>query len=204
MEARRRAEELQRQQAGIQTLGLAGDLEAARRQDLLNRQRFGVSTLGLTDDQAARRRAEQLQRQQFGTSVLGLTENLAARRRGEELQGIQLGSGLIGQQQGQQSNRLGQAFDMSRNLSGDLGNIILGRPSSAIQLGQQTLGQAQAGAAGPMGPQLFDPNVGINMALQNQANQFGLLGAQAQADATRSAGGLGFAGGILGGILSRP
>jgi hypothetical protein len=39
-----------------------------------------------------------------------------------------------------------------------------------------------------MGPQLFDANVGYNAALQNQANQFGLLGAQAQADASRSAG----------------
>ena len=115
---------------------------------------------------------------------------------------MQLGAGFIGQEEGIQSGRFGQAFGMNRALAGDAGNIILGIPSAAIGLGQQTLGQAQAGAAGPMGPQLFDPNVGINMAMQNQANQFGLLGAQAQANAARSAGGLGAFGSILGGAFS--
>ena len=123
-----------------------------------------------------------------GAGILTQAEALAAQRRAEELQRFQLGAGLVGQEEGIQSGRVGQAFGMNRALAGDAGNIILGRPSAAIGLGQQTLGQAQAGAAGPMGPQLFDPNVGINMALQNQQNQFGLLGAQAQADATRTAG----------------
>jgi hypothetical protein len=109
---------------------------------------------------------------------------------------MQLGAGFIGQEEGIQSGRFGQAFGMNRQLAGDAGNIILGRPSASIGLGQQTLGQAQQGAAGPMGPQLFDPNVGINLAMQNQANQFGLLGAQAQADASRSAGFMGAAGSI--------
>ena len=47
-----------------------------------------------------------------------------------------------------------------------------------------------------MGPQLFDPNVGINMALQRQSDQFALLGAQAQADAARSSSFMDFAGTI--------
>jgi len=123
-----------------------------------------------------------------GAGMLQGSEALAAQRRAEQLQRMQLGAGFIGQEEGLQSARLGQAFGMNRQLAGDAGNIILGRPSAAIGLGQQTLGQAQQGAAGPMGPQLFDPNVGINLAMQNQANQFGLLGAQAQADASRSAG----------------
>ena len=123
-----------------------------------------------------------------GAGILTQAEALAAQRRAEELQRFQLGAGLVGREEGIQSGRFGQAFGMNRALAGDAGNIILGRPSAAIGLGQQTLGQAQQGAAGPMGPQLFDPNLGINMALQNQQNQFGLLGAQAQADATRSAG----------------
>ena len=80
------------------------------------------------------------------------------------------------------------AFGMNRQLAGDVGMTILGRPSAAVGLGGQMLGQAQQGAAGPMGPQLFDPNVGINMAMQEQSNQVSLLGAQAQADASRSAG----------------
>ena len=60
------------------------------------------------------------------------------------------------------------------------------------------LGQAQQGASGPMGPQLFDPNVGINMAMQEQSNQVSLLGAQAQADAARSAGKSAMMGSVLG------
>ena len=94
------------------------------------------------------------------------------------------------------------AFQMNRALAGDVGATILGRPSSAISLGGSVLQSAQAGAAGPMGPQLFDPNVGINMAMQRQSNQFGLLGAQAQADAARSAGVMGAIGGIAQGIGS--
>ena len=94
------------------------------------------------------------------------------------------------------------AFQMNRALAGDVGATILGRPSSAIGLGGSVLQSAQAGAAGPMGPQLFDPNVGINMALQRQSDQFGLLGAQAQADAARSAGVMGAIGGIAQGIGS--
>jgi hypothetical protein len=93
------------------------------------------------------------------------------------------------------------AFGMNRALAGDLGATILGRPSSAINLGGSVLGQAQQGAAGQMGPQLFDSNVGINLAMQERSNQFGLLGAQAQADAARSAGGLGAFGSIVGGFL---
>jgi hypothetical protein len=95
------------------------------------------------------------------------------------------------------------AFGMNRALAGDLGATILGRPSSAINLGGTVLGQAQQGAAGQMGPQLFDPNVGINMAMQRQSDQFGLLGAQAQADATRSGGFMQGLGSVAGGFMMR-
>ena len=94
------------------------------------------------------------------------------------------------------------AFSMNRQLAGDVGMTILGRPSSAIGLGSQMLGQAQQGASGPMGPQLFDPNVGINMAMQEQSNQVSLLGAQAQADAARSSGKSSMMGSIIGGVAS--
>ena len=93
------------------------------------------------------------------------------------------------------------AFGMQRQIAGDLGSTILGRPSAAIGLGGQVLGQAQQGAAGPMGPQLFDPNVGINMALQQRSQDIGYQGALAQAGASRSAGRAGMFGSILGGFL---
>ena len=94
------------------------------------------------------------------------------------------------------------AFGMQRQIAGDLGSTILGRPSAAIGLGGQVLGQAQQGAAGPMGPQLFDPNVGINMALQQRSQDINYQGALAQASAARSAGRSNMFGSILGGVAS--
>lgn len=95
----------------------------------------------------------------------------------------------------------GQAFGMQRSMAGDVGMTILGRPSASIGLGGQVLGQAQAGAAGPMGPQLFDPNVGINMALQQRGQDVTFQGMQAQAQAARSSGLTGALGAIGGGLL---
>jgi len=94
------------------------------------------------------------------------------------------------------------AFAMNRQLAGDVGMTILGRPSSAVGLGGSMLGQAQQGAAGQMGPQLFDPNMGINMALQQRGQDISYQGAMAQANASKSAGGLGAFGSILGGAFS--
>jgi hypothetical protein len=93
-----------------------------------------------------------------------------------------------------------QAFAQNRQLAGDVGMTILGRPSASIGLGSQVLGQAQQGAAGPMGPQLFDPNVGINMALQQRGQDVTFQGMQAQANAAESAGMMGAIGGIAQGI----
>ena len=94
-------------------------------------------------------------------------------------------SGLRGQAAGMGQ----QAFGMNRQLAGDIGSTILGRPSSAIGLGQSGIGASTALAAGPMGPQLFDPNVGLNMAMQQRSQDISLMGAQAQANAS-SGGGL--------------
>ena len=80
------------------------------------------------------------------------------------------------------------AFQMNRALAGDVGMTILGRPSQGLAMGSNVLGQAQSQAAQPIGPQLFDPNMGINMAMQQRSQDMSLLGAQAQADATRSSG----------------
>ena len=93
-------------------------------------------------------------------------------------------SGLRGQAAGMGQ----QAFGMNRQLAGDVGMTILGRPSQSIGLGSQMLGQAQQGAAGPMGPQLFDPNVGLNMAMQQRGQDVTFQGMQAQANAAGQAG----------------
>jgi hypothetical protein len=64
------------------------------------------------------------------------------------------------------------------------------------------LGQAQGLAAGPTGPQLFDPNVGINMALQQRGQDIEFQGAQAQARGAVFGGLLGAGGAVLGGMAS--
>jgi hypothetical protein len=137
---------------------------------------------------------------QYGEMQSRMAEELAKRERE-----IQMGSALLGQQAGLQQQRFGQgqqalqsAYGMQRGISGDLGATILGRPSQSIGLGGQMLGQAQQGAAGQMGPQLFDPNMGVNIAMQNQSNQTNYAGAMAQAGAARSAGTMGMLG-TLGG-----
>lgn len=122
--------------------------------------------------------------------------------RGREMGQAGVAAELLGREQvraglRQEARQAGTgAFGMTRQLAGDLGATILGRPSASIGLGGQMLGQAQQGAAGQMGPQLFDPNVGINMALQQQSNMANYSGAMAQASASRSAGMAGMAGQI--------
>ena len=93
-----------------------------------------------------------------------------------------------------------QAFGMNRQIAGDIGSTILGRPSSAIGLGQSGIGQATNLAAQPVGPQLFDPNVGINMAMQNQQNQMNASIAGAANKTARYGATVGAIGGMVGGL----
>ena len=176
------------------SLGQYGEMQARMSEELGKRERemaIGSQLLG----QEAGLRA---QRMGLGAGMLSSSELMAAQRRAELLQKQQLGAGLIGQGASIGSQRLGQAYGMQRGISGDLGATILGRPSQSIGLGGQMLGQAQQGAAGQMGPQLFDPNMGVNIAMQNQSNQTNYAGAMAQAGAARSAGTMGMLG-TLGG-----
>ena len=107
-------------------------------------------------------------------------------------------SGLRGQAAGMGQ----QAFGMNRQLAGDIGNTILGRTSSAINLGSQTLSSAQQGAAGQMGPQLFDANAGYNAALQQRGQDVTFQGMQAQANAASGAGKLGAFGNIASAMIT--
>jgi hypothetical protein len=123
------------------------------------------------------------------------------------IQGRQMGLGArrLGSQLGQaQQNALGQAFNQFRSSGGDPTAFLFGRPSLSGSLGTQAYGSAFNLAAQQQGPQLFDPNAGINMAMQQRSQDMSLLGAQAQADASRSAGGLGAFGSIAGNMLGGP
>ena len=110
-------------------------------------------------------------------------------------------SGLRGQAAGMGQ----QAFNMNRNIAGDIGSTILGRPSSAIGLGQSGIGAATNLAAQPVGPQLFDPNVGLNMAMQQRSQDITFAGIQAQANQASGGSAIGAIGGAaLGGFLGGP
>lgn len=92
------------------------------------------------------------------------------------------------------------AFNMDRTIAGDLGSVILGRPSQSIALGGQIMGQAQQAAAGPTGPQLFDPNMGINMALQQRGQDMEFMAAQDSAQAQVISGAIKGLGSMAGGF----
>jgi hypothetical protein len=155
------------QQQALRLFGEAeGELSPERRRIAQQAARQASLASGRIGDESAAA-AEVLGREQF--------------RAGLRQEARQAGAGAFGQQ---------------RAIAGDIGMTLLGRPSSAIGLGGQTLGQATGLAGQPMGPQLFDPNVGINMAMQQRAQDIEFQGAQAQASAARSAGLMGAIGKI--------
>lgn len=125
----------------------------------------------------------------------GLSAGMQGRQMG--LQGRRLGSQLGQAQQG----ALGQAFNQFRATAGDPTAFLFGRPSLSGSLGTQSYNQAFNLAAQQQGPQLFDPNMGLNMAMQQRSQDMNLLGAQAQANAANNAGAMGMFGSVLGGYL---
>ena len=109
-------------------------------------------------------------------------------------------------QRGQMAQQAGtQAFGFNRALGGDPAQILLGRPGSSAGMGSQFFSQAAGLAQGPQGPQLFDPNAGVNLALQNSANksQFdaSIFGAKSAMKGQIIGGALGAVGGMaMGGM----
>ena len=204
-----RAGALQREQLGLQRASDVAALEEFAPQVVDAYRTADPYSTGLAEQQTAMaddlyQRAQGLNpEQQRLADQQALQMSQRAGRVGDEssVAGQILGreqylSGLRGQAAGMGQ----QAFGMNRQLAGDVGMTILGRPSSSINLGGQMLGQAQQGAAGPMGPQLFDPNVGLNMAMQQRGQDVTFAGMQAQANAAGQAGTMGAIGGIAQGI----
>jgi hypothetical protein len=185
------------------------ELELQRESDVGALQRFAPQVVEAyrAADPASTAIAESMSRRALGQLTPEEERNVQQRSRQASL-----ARGRIGDSSSIAAEALGRsdytsqfaqpAFAMNRQLAGDVGMTILGRPSASIGLGGQVLGQAQQGAAGPMGPQLFDPNMGINMALQQRSQDINYQGAMAQAGAARSAGRAGMFGSILGGALS--
>jgi len=213
-----RAGKLQREQLQLQRESDVGALEEFAPQVVDAYREADPYSTGLAEQQTAMandlyQRAQGLnpeQQRMVDQQALGM-----AQRQGRVTDQSAVAGQLLGREQylsglrGQAAGMGQQAYSQNRNLAGDVGMTILGRPSSSINLGGQMLGQAQQGAAGPMGPQLFDPNVGLNMAMQQRGQDITFQGMQAQADAASSAGSsgmlgsaLGAAGSVVGGMAS--
>ena len=191
----RMAEELNKREREIALgSGLLGQESEMR----LARLGRGADALTRAEAMDAQRRAEQLRRQSFGASALGQSEAMDAQRRAYLLQQQQMGANLIGSA----DQQLQGAFGLNRQLAGDVGNTILGRPSAAINLGSQSLQSAQQNAAAQAGPNLFDSNAGYNAALQQRGQDISYQGAQAQANASNSSGVMGLVGALGGGFLA--
>ena len=137
----------------------------------------------------AQRADQQLQRQQFGSTMLGQAEAMAAQRQQQQLQQQQLGFNIFGQGLQSQDQRLQSAFNMNRNISGDLGSVILGRPSSSMAQSNATLGQGTNLAANQ--DLLFQDNKGLELGMFQSQQETAVASANAQAAAAQSSGAMG-------------
>ena len=207
----RRAGDLQREQLQLQRESDVGALQEFAPQVVEAYRGADPYSTGLAEQQTAMagdlyQRAQGLNPEQqriVDQQALGM-----AQRQGRVSDQSAIAGQLMGREQylsGLRREAAGmgqQAFNQNRLLAGDIGNTILGRASSAITLGGQSLSAAQRGAEGQMGPQLFDPNAGINMALQQRGQDITFQGMQDQAKATMIGGVTQAAGSIAGGIIA--
>ncbi len=200
-----RAGKLQREQLQLQRESDVGALEEFAPQVVEAYREADPYSTGLAEQQTAMANDLYQRSQGLNPEQQRLVDQQAlgmAQRQGRVTDQSAVAGQLLGREQylsglrGQAAGMGQQAYSQNRNLAGDVGMTILGRPSSSINLGGQMLGQAQQGAAGPMGPQLFDPNVGLNMAMQQRGQDVTFQGMQAQADAASSAGAMSAAGSI--------
>lgn len=199
--------------------------QAGRQRQLENLQLASGIGQQLTAEQQANRAYQQAVQQQelarqqgnVGTGLQAQLANQAAINQmalenrqfaaGQQQQQI-ANLGLLGQlQQGQGAADRAYALQLAGAYGGasfDPMMAILGRQSSAPQMSQQQQGYASNLMGSLQGPQLFDPNTGINLALQNASNlgsyQAATYGARAAAQG-QAAGGLMSGLGSLGGSI---
>jgi hypothetical protein len=161
--------------AGAANQGMLSNQDVAMRAALANQaaqNQVGLFNAEQLTNMGLQNRAFQATQQQQNIANLGM---LGQAQQGEMAANRAFQSQLVG--------LYGAAFDPM--------SVVLGRPSGALGVGQQQQGLA-AGIMQNMGGQVFDPNAGINLALQQNANlgnyQAATYGAQAAAQGARAAG----------------
>jgi hypothetical protein len=189
-----------------QALTGAGSLEQARMAQQLQGTGLAqnIAQAGFASEMAGREQ----QLREFG---VGAQE--AARFAQQQFQQDAALAGLYGQQAGmeqmefaqqqalaaQDDRRLQQAFGMQRTMAPDVG-AFFGRPASQAA-GLQVAGMGQQQAMYGTTPQATDPMLGVNMALQQQANQANLDAAAMSASAQSQGGLFGGLGALGGGLF---
>lgn len=211
-------------QAALANQGVSAQQALANQQAANQAAQFGASAAntsalanqamagqyGLANQSAANQFA--LANQQADLSTQAANRAFAA----NQYQQMVANQGLLGQLQasqlGQDRNYALQLAGLTQSTMSDPFQAILGRPSQALGMAQNQQGFGGSLVSGLQGPQLFDPNAGINLALQNNANlsnfntsiygsQLGFAGAQAGAQGQMIGGLLGGLGGIGAGVL---
>jgi hypothetical protein len=196
----------QRTGQALQGLTGAGSLEQARRAQQLQGTGLAqnIAQSGFTSELAGREQ----QLREFGA---GAQE--AGRYAQQQAQQQSALAGLYGQQAGMEQmeftqqqalsamddRRLQQAFGMQRTMAPDVG-AFFGRPASQAA-GLQVAGMGQQQAMYGTTPQATDPMLGVNMALQQQANQTNLDAAAMSASAQSQGGLMGGIGALGGGLF---
>ncbi len=182
----------QRLGTGAQLLGREFDMGQQR-----------VSTAGSIYDRDLRRDQSNAEmRQQSNLANL----QASTTGRGLDLQAL-LGLGQLGQSrtQGDRAFSL-DLVNARQRTSSDPFAAILGRESGAGDRGAAATRFTANTAGQPSGPNLFDPNAGINLALQNQANKSNydssIYGSQAALEGARAQSRSALVGGLLGGLGS--
>jgi hypothetical protein len=161
--------------AGLAAQGQLSNQDVAVRAAMANQaasNQFGLFNAEQATSTALQNRAFQAAQQQQNIGNLGL---LGQAQQGELAANRAFQQNLVGM--------YGAAFDPMAT--------VLGRPSGALGVGQQQQGMA-AGMMAQMGGQVFSPDAGVNLALQNAANlgnyQAATFGARAGAQGARAAG----------------
>ena len=168
--------------------------------ELIGRQREMTNLLydraeGLTPEQ--KRNSDQQAREAFGA-------------RGRLNDNSSVAAEILGREDAMRNNRNeardagSQSLAMYQATAADPFQAILGRPAQAMNYGA-SLGAQSQGLLGSSTPQLFNPDTGINLALQNNANQANyqsnVYGAQQAQSGSMWGGLLGGAGSAIGGLF---
>jgi hypothetical protein len=183
----------QARQFGAEAFNVSGqaNLDAAMRTALANqatRTQVGLTNQEMLANLGLQNRASQITQQQQNIQNLGLL--------GQAQQGELAANRAY---QGQLAGLYGAAFDPM--------SVVLGRPSGALGVGQGQQGLVN-NMMQTMGGQVFDPNAGVNLALQNQANlgnyQAATYGAQTAAKSAIAGATIGAVGDIASKFVPTP